>query len=359
MAAHSVTHAISADYSGFDRMSPTAAALAVLLHVLTALALWWVSPLNRHRDIEQEPIEVTIEQPKAEQPPPPPPQPKPPVEQPQQQVKPPPPPPKVTGPSAPASPLGLPPAPPKSEEKADTPKAEPPKGESPGEPKPPQKIEQQQAVAPPPPPEPKPEPKPEPPLEKVLPPVETPPPPVTSREVPAPPKPAPPSPTPPKPVPKPEVHPPEARPAPPPQQVRPSPLPPSPLQSAPAKRAPQSNDDSVSTTFVNPANNYGVVQAKQTYQDQVARRLSTERFVPRESVAYTGLKGVIGVNMVIGHDGRLLSISIARSSGAPTFDAEMLEFLRRLSPYPPLPSDLGSQYSFMLPIPFNLNPGVQ
>ena len=55
-----VTHVISATYSRFDRMSPTAAALAVLLHVVTALALWWVSPLNRP-DPEEDPIEVTIE----------------------------------------------------------------------------------------------------------------------------------------------------------------------------------------------------------------------------------------------------------------------------------------------------------
>ncbi len=48
-----VTHAISATYSRFDRMSPTAAVLAVLLHVLTALAIWWVSPLNRSHPEEE------------------------------------------------------------------------------------------------------------------------------------------------------------------------------------------------------------------------------------------------------------------------------------------------------------------
>ena len=43
-------------------MSPTAAGLAAALHLLTALALWWVSPLKQI-DIPDAPIEVTMEEP--------------------------------------------------------------------------------------------------------------------------------------------------------------------------------------------------------------------------------------------------------------------------------------------------------
>jgi protein TonB len=52
-----------------ERMSPPAFALAVLLHGLVALSLWWLSQ-NRSALLENEsPIEVTIEQPKPAPPP--------------------------------------------------------------------------------------------------------------------------------------------------------------------------------------------------------------------------------------------------------------------------------------------------
>ena len=61
-----MVHAVSAFYERSGHMSPVAAALAAGLHVATALALFLVSPLNRH-DVDTDvgtPIEVTIEQPK-------------------------------------------------------------------------------------------------------------------------------------------------------------------------------------------------------------------------------------------------------------------------------------------------------
>ena len=51
-------------------MSPSGVALATLLHVVVALAFWWVSPLH-HTDQIPDPIEITMEQ---EAPPPPVPQ---------------------------------------------------------------------------------------------------------------------------------------------------------------------------------------------------------------------------------------------------------------------------------------------
>src|SRR5260370_697380 len=75
-------------------MSPTAAGLAAALHLLTALALWWVSPLKQI-DIPDAPIEVTMEEPPKPEPPPHP-QPEPP--QPPRATPPPPP---ATAPAAP------------------------------------------------------------------------------------------------------------------------------------------------------------------------------------------------------------------------------------------------------------------
>ena len=46
-------------------MSPPALALAVLLHALAVLALWWVSQ-NRPAPPVEEAIDITFEQPKPE-----------------------------------------------------------------------------------------------------------------------------------------------------------------------------------------------------------------------------------------------------------------------------------------------------
>ena len=42
-----MAHDLSLTYSRFDHMSPSGVALATLLHVVVALAFWWVSPLHR------------------------------------------------------------------------------------------------------------------------------------------------------------------------------------------------------------------------------------------------------------------------------------------------------------------------
>jgi len=63
-----VAYAVSAFHERTDHMSPVAMLLAAVLHAATAAALFWVSPLNRH-DLEEDPIEVTIEQPKPPDPP--------------------------------------------------------------------------------------------------------------------------------------------------------------------------------------------------------------------------------------------------------------------------------------------------
>src|SRR5438105_9480311 len=74
--------------SASTRMSPGALALAVLLHVAAALALWWVMVNRPVPPPVEEAIEITVEKPKPPDPPPlpePKPQPKP---QPQAQPKP-------------------------------------------------------------------------------------------------------------------------------------------------------------------------------------------------------------------------------------------------------------------------------
>lgn len=299
-----VAHALSSFSSRFDRMSPSALALAVLLHVLVILALWWIS-LNRPAPPVEEAIEVTFEQPKPEPPPPPPPEPA---------RKPPPPAPPIN--------LGLrPPAPLTS----DKPTQVPPAGERPDEP-----------PAPPPPP-----------VREALPSPELQPTPPTLIE------PAKPTPSvPPLQAPGPQqkqalVAPPPAKP-PLPQPHRPV-LEPSPLTTAPPQRPPagRPTENASRSPFVNPADSYNRARAADNYLWQVVRRLAGYRYQANVSA----MQGITVVRVVIARDGRLLDVDIAQSSGYPEFDRGVLAGVRAGSPYDPLPADIhGDSATFSLPL---------
>lgn len=392
------THAISAEYSGFDRMSPTAAALAVLLHVAVALALWWLPQLTPLHDINEDPIDVTIEQP----PPPPAPEPQPSV-LPEAKPLPPPPPPQAAQPapskSIQAPPLGLPPPSPTTGEtnkqegpknrpkeqaavrqitpqtpttepaqpttaapeaatpepaKPDAAKAEPAKAE-PAKPDQSQRIDPkpalppeskpvEQALAPRevlPPPKPAP-----PPLERMLPPLEAPPPPLTSQDFPKLPPPPPPAAVhpqartaPPPPAPTPPHQAPAPNPA-----LRPSPLTnPAPHRSGPSE--PSSN--APSTAFVNPADNFNQAKIVEQYLWQVAAKISQYRYYSNQ----TNEQGVVVIRLVISRSGHLLEASVARSSGIINLDKGVLDAARAASPYAPFPEGIpGAQQAFILPL---------
>lgn len=325
-----MTQVISATYTRFDRMSPTAAALAVLLHLATALALWWVSPLNhRAAEFEDQAIDVTIEQPKPAPPP-------------VQEAKPSPPPvaaklPPPAPPKAAPAPLGLPPpspttaetpkqAAPKEAMQPPQPQQQPKPQEPPSEPQKEEKEQQQQqqALAPqetvPPPP----------PLESSLPPLEAPPPPLTSKDFP---KPPPQAPT------RPQTH---AAPAAPQQQpLRPSPL------SPPQQRAPGGSQATApSATFVNPADQYNQSRVIDQYLWSVANKISQYRYHSNQA----NEQGTVVLRLVISRDGRLLDVSIARSSGILNLDRGLIEAARAAAPYAPLPSVIsGPQVAVTLP----------
>lgn len=312
-----MAHAVSASSFRSDHMSPSAVALAVLLHALVAFTLWWMSQSPPQPPAEQA-IDVTFEQPKPEPPPPPPP-PKP-APQPQ---------------PAPPLELGLrPPAPLTS----DKPTQVPPAGEKPNEP-----------PAPPPPP-----------LQDVLPTPEPQPAPPTQAELakPAPPLPAPqeqppgaqqrqalaapqehavPAPQPAKPPtpPRPQLQRPELR--------------PSPLTLAPPHRPPagRPGEDPSPSPFVNPADAYNRARVADNYLWQVARKLEGYRYEAHVAAR----QGITVVRIVIARDGRLLDVSVARSSGYPEFDRGVIAGVRAGSPYTPLPPEIqGDSATFNLPL---------
>lgn len=298
-----MAHAVSTFSSRSDRLSPAALALAVLLHALVVLALWGLSAHRLPLPPVEEPIDVFFEPPK------------------------PPPPERALQPPTPPIESGLrPPAPGTADRPTQALPAEP------------------LSKAPPVPPPPLPAPMPR--EASRLPPLQPPPP------QPPLPKPFdPPARAEPAPVPAPPLQPllaPPKPPPPPPAERRPE-LRPSPLTPAPQRRPPaaQPKEEPSPHPFVNPADAYSRARVADNYLWQVARKLEGYRYEANVRVS----RGVTVVRIVIARDGRLLDVSIARSSGVPEFDRGVLSGVRAGSPYAPLPPNIkGDSASFDLPL---------
>ncbi|MFI5000515.1 MAG: energy transducer TonB [Reyranellales bacterium] len=283
-----MAHAPSASSLRFNHMSPPALALAMLLHGLAALALWWMAQHPPQLPPPEVPIEVTVEQLKP--PPPPPPPPRPPKEQ----------------APAPSVRLGLPPP---AAITADKPSQAPSTAER-----------AQEALAPRPPS-----------LEQVVPPPSQPPqPPETAFELPK------------------AVLPPPARPTPPPPQ-RQLPVLPSPLRTAPQRQPPAiaRAETPAPSPFVNPADTLNRARVADNYLWQIAAKLSGYRYKARAPVE----EGVTVVRITIARDGRLLAIDVTQSSGFPVLDNGVVAGIRSGSPYAPLPPEIqGDRATFTLPL---------
>jgi TonB family protein len=345
-------------------MSPAAVGLAVLLHAVAALALWWLAqepkaPAEPALEVYFEPPPKPPE-PKPE--PPPEPQQKPePQPQPQQQQPPPMPPIEALKPPADIVADKATQAPPKGDKPKDADLAPPPPPLQDVLPSPDQDLAPPTAadfakVEPaPPPPTPTP-PSPEPPTPPA-PQQKTPTaPPSAAGELPKPPEPAPPAPkqqalaTPPaKPQPPQPPQPQPQHPKPPMPQLQKPEYKPSPLSTAPSRRPPagtQSENPSPSP-FVNPADTYSKARAADNYLWQVVRRLQGYRYQANTSAT----QGITVVRVVIARDGRLLNVTVSRSSGVPEFDQGVLAGVRSGSPYAPLPPDIrGDSATFDLPL---------
>jgi len=341
-----VVHAVSASYLRSEHMSPPAAGMALALHLLVGLSLWLVSPLKLNPATVQEPVEITMEAPETAPVPPPPtptptpeptPAPKPaPAEQAAEQ---PPVQPTPVPPTAPATTVMPQPQPPASVTEKPVPLGVmAPKDTAEAKE---QERKQEEAAAAPPPPAARPDPAPEPPpVDKVLPKIDAPPPPITMQDMVRIAPPPPPQ----------DIARPAPRPAPPPPQqqaTRPSPL------STPEQATAPPNTPSGS--FQNPADVFARQRVSDSYLSQVAYKMSQFRFYPKAPVARAE-EGFMVMRLVIAHDGRLVEVTVAKSSGYPTLDAGAMDIAHKAAPFPPLPPELGERAAFTLRVPYRLNP---
>ena len=96
-----------------------------------------------------------------------------------------------------------------------------------------------------------------------------------------------------------------------------------------------------------------VRQVRQDYIALIVRRLSGARFY--EQSREENAQGLVVARLTVGQDGRLLALSLARSSGFPGRDRSVAEAIRSAAPFPPLPPEIGGEpYTFMVPIGYAL-----
>jgi TonB family protein len=90
-------------------------------------------------------------------------------------------------------------------------------------------------------------------------------------------------------------------------------------------------------------------KAQQDYLWQIIRKLSQHRFYSSSREASE--QGTVVTRMTVARDGRLIDVSLARSSGFPGLDKGVLDTIREASPFAPLPAGLADdRYTFIVPI---------
>ena len=102
-----------------------------------------------------------------------------------------------------------------------------------------------------------------------------------------------------------------------------------------------------------PANNLGVGRSNYdtNYRGLVAAHLARYKQYPADARS-SGKTGTAAVTFSIGGSGGVGSVSLARSSGVPSIDQEVVAMVRRASPFPAPPG--GRPQSFTVPVNFSL-----
>jgi TonB family protein len=96
---------------------------------------------------------------------------------------------------------------------------------------------------------------------------------------------------------------------------------------------------------------YSSRQAQQDYLWLILRKLSQARFYPQPGEANE--KGLVVARLTVARDGRLVDVSLAKSSGFAVLDRSVVDIIRRASPFAPFPADVAvDSYTFVVPIDY-------
>lgn len=92
-------------------------------------------------------------------------------------------------------------------------------------------------------------------------------------------------------------------------------------------------------------------KSHEDYFWQIVRKISQYRFYSKQQ--QTAEQGLVVTRMTIARDGRLLALSLVKSSGFPNLDGAVLDTIRQASPFAPLPSELAEeQQTFTVPVSY-------
>lgn len=295
--------------------------LALIVHIVTILALWSVSPLRPRLPVFDDAIDVTIETPAREQPP---------VEAKKEPL---PPPvelglaPREGAPSAPGA--QLPPEQIEPRPQSVPEAVAPPTAMAVPAPAP---TRQLPALAPPTPEAQTPR---EP--EKALEPAQPPQPPL-EQLVPLPEAARPPSPL--------------DFPKPTPPRAQAQPLPPTRPAPAPQARPPADNQAALKPSPLHSSTDVTVGNAAD-YYTQLTRRLGQYRYYPKSALE-AQQEGRVVVRILIARDGRLIDVQVEQSSGWPAIDAAETDTVRRAAPFPSFPLGMaGETATFRSSVTYN------
>jgi protein TonB len=93
---------------------------------------------------------------------------------------------------------------------------------------------------------------------------------------------------------------------------------------------------------------YSDQRAQQDYVLQVVRRLS-QRFYSQSREPSE--RGVVVTRLTVARDGRLIDLALVKGSGFPGLDQSVLDAVRKAQPFPPLPAEFASNsFTFIVPI---------
>jgi protein TonB len=96
-------------------------------------------------------------------------------------------------------------------------------------------------------------------------------------------------------------------------------------------------------------------QARQDFVARLLAQLNRFKQYPR-AARQARIQGVVMLHFVMDAQGRVLQADIAKSSGRPVLDAEVLALIRRAEPLPPLPADFPTRtLDAVVPVEFSLN----
>lgn len=93
--------------------------------------------------------------------------------------------------------------------------------------------------------------------------------------------------------------------------------------------------------------------ALNAYTARIAALLERQKRYPRQAQRLRQ-EGTVRVRFTVERSGAVVSPRIERSSGHALLDQAALELLRRVSPLPPLPPELGARLDLVVPIAYQL-----